>query len=152
MVNFYCDKMNTSLPNSELFVSFSSSDYFSDLWYVLVIYWYNFAWKIKKPLSSGAFLTCSCSIDQGRKDKPFLYSNIIPSRNPIVSGFLAHLVMSLYNHALSVMCHCHCHPHWWHCWCLYTALPVTDLIIETSYLINICSYILSICIWNIKSI
>ena len=63
--------------------------------------------------------------------------------------FLAHLVMSLYNHALSVMWCCHCHHQ--HCchWCLFTALPVTALIIETLYLANICIYIPSICTWNI---
>ena len=60
--------------------------------------------------------------------------------------FLAHLVMSLCNHALSIMCHCW---HW--CWHLCTALPVTGLIIEASYLTNICSYAPSICTWNIKS-
>ena len=68
--------------------------------------------------------------------------------------FLAHLVMSQCNHALSVMWCCHCHQHqcWcWH-WCLCTALPVTALIIETSYLANICSYTPSICTWNIRSI
>ena len=68
-------------------------------------------------------------------------------------GFLAHLVMSLCNHALSVVCRCHCHQcqccHWhWH---LCTALPVTGLIIEASYLTNICSYAPSIYTWNIKS-
>ena len=56
--------------------------------------------------------------------------------------FLAHLVMSLCNHALSIMCHCHCCHHHWH---LCTALPVTGLIIEASYLTNICSYAPSIC-------
>ena len=68
--------------------------------------------------------------------------------------FLAHLVMSLCNHALSVMwcCRlCHWHWHWW-CWRhLCTALPVTALIIETLYLANICSYTPSICTWNIRS-
>ena len=69
--------------------------------------------------------------------------------------FLAHLVMSLCNHALSVVCHCHCHHcrRWrrhWH-WHLCTALPVTGWIIEASYLTNICSYAPSICTWNIKS-
>ena len=63
--------------------------------------------------------------------------------------FLAHFVMSLCNHALSVVCHCRRH------WCqhqhLCTALPVTGLIIEASYLTNICSYAPSICTWNIKS-
>ena len=56
-------------------------------------------------------------------------------------GFLAHLIMSLCNHALSVVCRCHRH------WCqrLCTALPVTGLIIEASYLTNICSYAPSIC-------
>ena len=34
---------------------------------------------------------------------------------------------------------------------LCTALPVTGLIIEASYLTNICSYAPSICTWNIKS-
>ena len=55
--------------------------------------------------------------------------------------FLAHLVMSLCNHALSIMCHCHhCCWYWcWHwlywCWCwhLCTAVSVTALIIETPY-------------------
>ena len=66
-------------------------------------------------------------------------------------GFLAHLVMSLCNHALSVMCRCRCHHHLCHqrpCHRhlhLCTALPVTALIIETSYLANICSYTPSIC-------
>ena len=45
---------------------------------------------------------------------------------------LDHLVMSLCNHALSVMCHC------LQCQCLCTAVPVTALIIETSYLADIC--------------
>ena len=68
------------------------------------------------------------------------------------TSFLAHLVMSLCNHALSVVCRCHCrrlchwHPCRQHrCQCLCTALPVTALIIETSYLANICSYTPSIC-------
>ena len=39
----------------------------------------------------------------------------------------------------------------WHHWYLCTALPVTGLIIEASYLTNICSYDPSICTWNIKS-
>ena len=49
--------------------------------------------------------------------------------------FLAHLVMSLCNHALSVVCRCCCHwRHWrWHQH-LCTALPVTGLITEVSYL------------------
>ena len=72
-----------------------------------------------------------------------------------IVSFLAHLVMSLCNHALSVVCHCRCHRHLrlrcclchhWH-WRLCTALPVTDLIIEASYLTNICSYAPSICTW-----
>ena len=73
------------------------------------------------------------------------------------STFLAHLVMSLCNHTLSIVCHCHC--HWrqcqWcqhRCWHLCTALPVIDLIVEALYLINTCSYVLNICTWNIKSI
>ena len=66
-------------------------------------------------------------------------------------SFLAHLAympMSLCNHDLSVMCHCcwchHCHCH--HCWChhLCTAVPVTALLIETLYLADTCTYILSI--------
>ena len=67
----------------------------------------------------------------------------------IIVTFLAHLVMSLCNHALSVVCRrrrrlCRRRP------CrrrrrLCTALPVTALIIETSYLANICSYNPSIC-------
>ena len=67
------------------------------------------------------------------------------------SSFLAHLVMSLCNHALSIMwcCHCWCLHHHWH---LCTALLVTALIIETFYLANICSYIPNICTWNIRSI
>ena len=70
--------------------------------------------------------------------------------------FLAHLaymLMSLCNHDLSIMCHwchhrCHhqhhhhCHHHW--C-CLCTAVPVTALIIETSYLAGICIYTPNIC-------
>ena len=64
------------------------------------------------------------------------------------SSFLAHLVMSLCNHALS-MFHCHCCHHCQHC-ChcqhLCTALPVISLIIEASYLTNICSYVPNICI------
>ena len=64
--------------------------------------------------------------------------------------FLAHLVMSLCNHALSVMwwwcCrHLHHHQH------LCTALPVTALIIKTSYLANMCSYTPNICTWKIRS-
>ena len=64
------------------------------------------------------------------------------------SRFLAHLVMSLCNHALSVVCRrrrrrrrCWCRRRWRLC----TALPVTGLIIEASYLTNICSYAPSIC-------
>ena len=69
--------------------------------------------------------------------------------------FLAHLVMSLCNHALSVVCRCRCrrhrcrlhlrhqrlcrHQH------LCTAVPVTALIIETSYLADICIYAPSLC-------
>ena len=48
--------------------------------------------------------------------------------------FLAHLVMSLCNHALSVVCRCRQRRR------LCTALLVTGLIIEASYLTNICSY------------
>ena len=60
--------------------------------------------------------------------------------------FLAHLVMSLCNHALSIVCHCHCRRcHWHQHWHLCTGLPVTCLIIEASYLTNICSYAPSIC-------
>ena len=66
-------------------------------------------------------------------------------------GVLAHLVMSLCNHALSIMWCCHCHQCWCWYWHLCTALPVTALIIETSYLANICSYTPSICTWNIRS-
>ena len=62
---------------------------------------------------------------------------------------MAHLVMSLCNHALSVVwCCCLC----WHQCHLCTALPVTALIIETSYLANISIHIPSICTWNVKSI
>ena len=54
------------------------------------------------------------------------------------------LVMSLCNHALSVVWCCHLCRRWhWHHLC--TALPVTALIIETLYLANICSYTPSIC-------
>ena len=67
--------------------------------------------------------------------------------------FLAHLVMSPCNHALSVVCRCRCRHrwhHWHHChwhwhWHMCTALPVIGLIIEALYLINICSYASSIC-------
>ena len=46
--------------------------------------------------------------------------------------FLAHLVKSLCNHALSVVWCCRpCHWHWHHQHHLCTALPVTALIIET---------------------
>ena len=55
-------------------------------------------------------------------------------------GFLAHLVMSPCNHALSVVCRCRCRRRR-----LCTALPVTGLIIEALYLTNICSYAPSIC-------
>ena len=52
-----------------------------------------------------------------------------------------------------VIVHCCHHHHWHHCWCcLCTAVPVTALITETSYLTNICTYIPSICTWNIGSI
>ena len=93
--------------------------------------------------------------------------NVISSRSRTVMiltpldcrAFLAHLVMSLCNHSLSVVwcCHCHwhqhqCHQHQHHHWCLCTALPVTALTIETPYLANICSYTPSICTWNIRSI
>ena len=65
------------------------------------------------------------------------------------SRFLAHLVMNLCNHALSVVWCCHhhlCH----HCPCcqchrLCTAVSVKPLIIEILYLTNICIYIPSIC-------
>ena len=56
---------------------------------------------------------------------------------------LAHLVMSLCNHTLSIVWCCHCHQCQHRHLC--TALPVTALIIETSYLANICSYTPSIC-------
>ena len=53
-----------------------------------------------------------------------------------------------------VMCHCHC--CWHHCdhhWChLCTAIPLRTLITETLYLAIRCTYIPSICIWNIGSI
>ena len=66
--------------------------------------------------------------------------------------FLAHLVMSLCNHDLSIMCHWHHHQcHCCHWCCLCTALPQTVLIIETLYLSNIFIYMPSICTWNIKS-
>ena len=69
--------------------------------------------------------------------------------------FLAHLVMSLCNHALSIMCHCCCHHqcHWQHQhhWHLCTAIPVTALIIETSYLTDIFIYAPSLYTWNFKS-
>ena len=55
--------------------------------------------------------------------------------------FLAHLVMSLCNHALSVVSCCR---HWHQCRHLCTAHLVTGLIKETSYLANICSYTPSI--------
>ena len=66
------------------------------------------------------------------------------SRSPELQGcqvsyFLAHLVMSLCNHALSGRvspcrrCQCQCRR-------LCTALPVTGLIIEASCLTTICSY------------
>ena len=71
------------------------------------------------------------------------------SREMLVK-FLAHLVMGLCNHALSIMCHCQCHQHHMHQH-LCTAIPVTALIIETSYLIDICTYAPSLCTWNIKS-
>ena len=74
----------------------------------------------------------------------------------IASGrFLAHLaymLMSLCNHDLSIVCHCHhcwcCHHHHHHHhWChhLWTAVPVTALLIETSYLAVTCTYTPSIC-------
>ena len=77
----------------------------------------------------------------------------------IIVQFLAHLVMSLCTHALSVVCRCRCRRHlchrrpchWHQRRRLCTALPVTALIIETSYLANICSYTPSICTWNIRS-
>ena len=64
-----------------------------------------------------------------------------------VLAHLAYMPMSLYNHDLSVMCHCHHHHHCW-CWHLCTAVPVIALIIETSYLANICTYIPSIFIFG----
>ena len=61
--------------------------------------------------------------------------------------FEPYMPMSLCNHDLSIMCHCH--HHWCHCchhWCcLYTAVPVTALLIETLYLADTCIYIPSIC-------
>ena len=53
--------------------------------------------------------------------------------------FLAHLVMSLCNHAIRHRHH-HCH---WH-WHLYSH-PSEALIIETSYLGDICTYAPSLC-------
>ena len=48
-----------------------------------------------------------------------------------------------------------CSIHHCCCWCwhqhLCTAIPVTALIIETSYLTDVCAYIASLCTWNIKS-
>ena len=55
--------------------------------------------------------------------------------------FLAHLVMSLCNHALSIVWYCRpCRRRR-----MCTALPVTALIIETLCLANICVYMPSIC-------
>ena len=63
--------------------------------------------------------------------------------------FLAHLVMSLCNHALSGVWCCHWHHPCLHCLC--TAVLVTALILETSYPANICINTPSICTWNIIS-
>ena len=75
-------------------------------------------------------------------------TNFLGEGNQQTAWFLAHLVMSLCNNALSIMFHCCCCCQHWH---LCSALPVTGLIIEALYLINICSYVPSICTWNIKS-
>ena len=91
-------------------------------------------------LSASKRLTC----------QKYNFSLVSAQTHVIYQSFLPHLVMSLCNHALSVMCHCCCrcwrHSHQcrWH-WRLCTALPVTALIIQTSYLANICSYTPSIC-------
>ena len=66
-------------------------------------------------------------------------------------SFLDHLVMSLCNHALSIMCHCHHWHHQCHHQHLCTAVPVIALIIEASYLADLCKYTLSLCKRNIKS-
>ena len=81
-----------------------------------------------------------------------------PRKPSSIDGMLlAHLVVSLCNYALSGLCLC----HWHHlcpcpCLCLHphprylcTAVPVIALIIETSYLTNICIYSPSICTYII---
>ena len=69
-----------------------------------------------------------------------------PTQPSIVScvllAHLAEMSMSLCNHELSVVwCHCH-HCHLCYLW---TVLPATGLITETSYLAHICTYAPSIC-------
>ena len=59
--------------------------------------------------------------------------------------FMAHSVMSLCNHALSIVLCCHhCHPCLHPCH-LHTAVLGTALITETLYPANICICIPSIC-------
>ena len=84
------------------------------------------------------------------KKQPIDHTGVLQTATRHNLRYLAHLVISLCNHALSVVwcghcCHWHQHRH------LCTALPVAALIIETSYLANICSYTPSICTWNIRS-
>ena len=82
--------------------------------------------------------------DSLRTQATFLLFSLVTNVIIMQLWFLAHLVMSLCNHALSIMWCCHqCHCHHWHHLC--TSLPVTALIIETSYLSNICIYTPSMC-------
>ena len=94
--------------------------------------------------SYGTFCQSCLKLEHTHRDK----QHSIVSQTFV--SFLAHLAympMSLFNHYLSIMCHC-CH-HWccccWHQHCLCTAVPVTVLFIETSYLVDTCTYIPNIC-------
>ena len=68
---------------------------------------------------------------------------------------LAHLAcmpMSLCNHDLSIVCRWYCHYRHCHWCCLCTVVPVTGLIIETSYLADICKNTHNVRTWNIGSV
>ena len=82
-----------------------------------------------RVLKSYTDCACHCSLQ--------VNWNLNFRNNQLLLYFLAHLVMSLCNHALSVVCRCRWRRH--HHRRLCTALPVTGLIVEASYLTNICA-------------
>ena len=96
-----------------------------------------------------------CKVQTEMKQCPFIHQIFKrrwnrPYRNSYWGFFFAHMVMSLCNYALSIMCHCHQPHQCYHHWHLCTAVLVTTLIKETSYLADICTYCPSLCTWNIR--